>query len=417
MGIALAPEPEMGGGSAGARARLRPLQTRRQQANGFAPPLPMTPTTAPTTAPAAPQGIGQRMRTIAQQGRAGTLTPQQSPIAQRRIGARDVLNQGRQAAGRPPLGTPPAPTTPPPQDAPQGMRAEVYTPGNDPRLTGAQTATDAAAGAVQTGPTFSTMAQGGEGRYRSLFGTGAVAGGPNVDAVESARTQRYGTAQDDALAGLGGPNRTELAKAALSDFDAQDAESRKNSYRALTQNAAGAGRLGMMDEARNVLDTERRFDQDRMRFANDLARSVAEGDISDRFRRVETTAGLRGQESDLDAQLRGERRIERGYDTDLDIGNQDRGFQRLTAATGLAGRDASADIADRYDRYNTAGSLEDRVFGQGQSNRGEFRQERGRMDDQAQQTIENRIRQRQLEMEEQDAAFRRALAQSQVGGR
>lgn len=249
------------------------------------------------------------------------------------------------------------------------LRTDVYTPGNDPRLQGAQGATDAAGNAIQSGPNYSTMAQGAEGRYRGLFGTGQV----------------------DSLSMDGAPNRTELAKTALSDFDAQDLERRKDAYRSLTQNSAGRGRLGMMDEARKVLDTERRFDQDRMRFSNELARDVSEGDIGDRFRTID-------------------------YKTGLAERNQDRGFDRSLAATDYGGRDAMSDLDDRYDRYSAAGSLEDRIYGQGRGNRDEFRGERGFQVGEEQRRFNNRLNQRRQEGDELDQRIRQALLQSQYGG-
>ena len=97
------------------------------------------------------------------------------------------------------------------------------------------------------------------------------------------------------------------------------------------------------------------------------------------------------------------------------FGSQDRSFDRTNAAVSAGGRDAGADIADRYNRFGAAGNLEDRVFGEGQANRGEFRGERGYQNQQAQQTLENRLRQRQLENDEQEAAFRRAYAQQNAG--
>lgn len=438
------------------------------------------PTPAPMAPPPATGGLSGGLAPAAGGASLVAGAPQQ--------GARSALAQGRQArtTGQPPL--PPMgagagarstrqgvqqmrnaqPTVTPPADPQDGsLQGAAFLPGQDPRLQNAQGATDSAAAAVQAGDQFSTLAQGAEGRYRNVFGTGnvarqgvnpdvqfngvqtQVAGGPAVDAADGGK---YMAEQDAALAGLGGPNRTELAKARLADFDAQDAENRQNRYRSLTQNAAGAGRLGMMDEARKVLDSERLFNQDRMRFSNELASNVAEGDINDRFRRVDATSGLRNQEFGIGSNVRGERRTERDYTTGLDernvarrgaerdtalaagerqIGrrmaerdanvglterNADRSFDRSRSAVDFGGRDASADLGDRYDRLTASASLEDRIFGQGQSNRDEYRGERGYQDAQRQRGIDNRVRQQQLEEDSLDARMRRALMQSQAGG-
>ncbi len=321
---------------------------------------------------------------------------------------RDRFRQAQQRRGdRQTAANPPIP------DPNGSLRGDIYTPGNDPRLTGAQGATDAAGNAIQTGPGFSEMAQGNEGRYRQVFGSGQVQGGPRVAATDAGR---YLSEQDQAVAGLGGPNRTELAKTALADFDTQDLENRQKAYRKLTQNAAGGGRLGLGDEARKVLDTERLFNQDRMRFQNELARDVSEGDIEDRFRRVGATSGLRRGEADIGSGLRGEERTERGYSTGLGERNVEREFDRGRAVADYGGRDAEEDLADRYSRYDAAGNLEDRIYGQGQSNRGEYRTERGRQDVLAQQTLENRIRQREMERLEMESRARIASQQGNYGG-
>lgn len=315
-------------------------------------------------------------------------------------GARAIRNRFRpvqqQVAGMPPA----------PPD-PNDLTTQTYLPGNDPRLQGAQGATDAAGARVQGAPGYSQATQAGMGRYRAVFGEGRVQGGPAINAQDGGK---YLAEQDAAIAGLGGPNRTELAMQSLKDFDALDAENRQKSYRSLTQNAAGAGRLGMMDEARKVLDTERTFNNDRSRFANELARSVSEGDISDRFRRVEATSGLRGQEAGIGQSIRAEGRDERDYGTGLDERNEDRRFRSINTSADLGARDAAGDFSEDLDKLSSARSLEDLVFGQGQQNRGEYRGERNYQDARRDNEINNRFRTRQLENDELDARIRRAMA-------
>lgn len=365
----------------------------------------------------------------------------------------------------------PKPITPESSPVGANLRGDVYTPGDDPRLQGAQARTDDLMGDVLR--TNRSNVQGEqEDRYRSIFGTGNinpndfgldtdarfrgidpnVAGGPAVDAAESARTARYGAAQDAALDGLNGPDRTALAMQKLKDFDAVSNEQRFNEERDLGRNIAKFGRSGMQANADNFGEIQRKIAGDRGRLANELAASVAEGDITDRFRRVDATAGLRGQESGIDAGLRGERRTERDYgtglaernlgratnerdletalnernigrrqserDTRLGIatGNQDRAFDRSRAAIDAATGQTDRTVNDRYDRLNAATTLEDRVFGQGRSNRDEFRGERGYQNAEAQQTIENRIREREIQQAEEEMRLRRAALQAQAGG-
>jgi hypothetical protein len=369
----------------------------------------------------------------------------------------------------------PLPSGPPPMvDLPDpggSLRKDIYAPGDDPRLKGAQSATDRAGGIVQDThrqPLQNSM----EDRYRALYGTGGidasgfgvnpdvdfnrmntqVGKGPAVDPMESARTAKYGAAQDAALEGLGGPSRTELAKKALADFEAQGQVGLEQRFRKVGQTAAKFGRMGMGDVNAELGSIQGDYERDRLQKQNDLARSVAEGDISDRFRRVDATSGLRGQESAIDTGMRGERRTEREYGTGIDErnlergrdertlesalsernvgrrmserdtrlgiteGNQDRAFDRTRAAIDTATGQTDRNIGDVYDRYDAAGSLEDRLYGQGRGNRDEMRSERGRQDTQAQQTIENRLQQFRLQQELEDQRIRRAAALAQAGG-
>lgn len=264
------------------------------------------------------------------------------------------------------------------------LRSQVFTPGADPRLSGAQGATDAAAAAIQTAPQFSAASQNATQRYRSLLPTPTDPG-------------KYVAQQDQAVANLGGPNRTDLAKRALADFDTANAEGLKERYRTVGQNAARLGRLGMGDTGKEVVNVGRQYEQDRMLKANELARSVAEGDIGDRYRTLDSVSGLRGRESGIASGLRGE---------DLD---------RYKTSADLGYRDASSDTADRYGRYDNAQSLEDLINTEGQSNRNEYRTERGYQGQQDQQTLENRIKERELGNSEMDQRLRQAIAQSYAG--
>jgi hypothetical protein len=282
------------------------------------------------------------------------------------------------------MGTPVDPGSPEYED---NLRARAFLPGGDERLAGAQTRTDAAGNAVMSGRAFGAAAQAGEGRYRSLFGT----------AEEGDRVSRYGDAQDAALEGLGGPNRTELAKQALRDFDESSAEGNQQRFRQIMQYAARGGRIGMGETGRSMIDAGRLMEQDRSRFENQLAREVSEGDISDRFRRVDATSRLRGQEAGIERGLR------------------DENLARARSTVDYAGRDADREIADRYERYGTATDLEDRVFGQGASNRDEYRGERDYQRGSDQDSLENRIRERTLQNSEREQRLARAVALMQAG--
>lgn len=302
----------------------------------------------------------------------------------------------------PRLPTPPQPqaTSVPPMD----MRSDVYTPGNDPRLGQAQTATDRAGTAIQNMDRIG-MQTGNEDRYRSVFGTGQVAGNANP----SDRTNRLGLAQDQALEGLAGPNRTELAMKTLSDLEAATDRNREQAFRRVGQKNAALGRLGSGMVNAELGSVEGDLQRDLAEKRNQLAMGVAEGDINDRFRRVDATSGLRRSEYGMDAD-------QRDYSTGLGERNEDRRFQRTGAAVDRATGQTDRSIDDLFNRFDTAGRLEDRVYQQGRGNRDEFRTERGRQDDLARQTIEDRIRQRELEMREQELRLRQALAKANAGG-
>lgn len=331
----------------------------------------------------------------------------------------------------PPVVPPPAPTLPPvepsrvdptppvPLDtgAPEfsaNLRSDVYTPGEDKALATAQQGTQTALNNITGAPSYSSAAASGESRYRKLFGDGAVEAGAGVDPTGS---NRYLDEQDAAIAGLGGPSRTELAQQTLKDFETQGEAGLANRFRKVGQSAAKFGRIGMGDVNAELGSIQGDYERDLMAKRNELASSVAEGDIADRFRRVDATSGLRRGEAGLESGLRSEARSERDYTTGVGERNADRAFDRSRSAIDYSGRDADRDIQDRYDQYGAAGSLEDRLFSQGQRNRDEYRTERERQDRTEQTSLENRIRERQLGNQEREQRLSRALALMQAGGK
>lgn len=354
---------------------------------------------------------------------------------------------------RPPYQRPTTPTTitepPPPIDtgAPEfdeNLRGDVYLPGEDERLAAAQGRTAGAMDRIAGQGSYSDRLSGNVDRYRGIYGSGAVspgaldtdvAGGPDVAAAEGERASRYAGAQDAALEGLGGPSRTELAKQALADFEQQGEQGLAQRFRKVGQSAAKFGRMGMGDVNAELGSIQGDYERDLMSKRNELARDVSEGDIGDRFRRVDATSGLRRGEAGIDAGLRDESRTERDYDTGLDernVGrrfedrgfttgvserNQDRSFDRSRAAVGDAEAETMRGSDDLYRELDASGDLEDRVFGQGQQNRNEYRDERDRQDRVSQVSLDNRIRERQLGNQEREQRIARAIALQQAGGR
>lgn len=362
---------------------------------------------------------------------------------------------------------PPPPIDPGTPDFDNNVRGAFFAPGSDPRLTAAQGRSDAAGAAISGAPDYATASGQASDRYRSLFGTGQIGfqpmntdvryrgidpnvrGGPNVDANDPGR---YLNEQDNAVSSLGGPSRTELAKQALKDLDTQGAVDLQNRFRKVGQTAAKFGKIGMGDVNAELGSIQGDYERDRLAKENELARSVAEGDISDRFRRVDAVSGLRGQESGIASGLRGEQRTERDYDTNLDtenLGRQmderdletaleennlgrriserdaglglsernaDRAFDRTNAAADLGSRDATLGQSDRLARASSLGTLEDRISGEGANNRDELRTERDFQQGAAQESLDNRIRERGLSNSEREQRLSRAIALMQAGG-
>lgn len=425
-GVQYTVAPPGGAGGPGAPPTERPGPPPAGPAPVAPPPAAPPPYTGapprrvtdlPPVAPGTPGGGPQPFAPPGPPNRTGT-TPPPGPF---------TPPPGRAPAPTtPPVGPPAPPVTPPPYDPtaldignPSGSTRldEDYDPGApNPRLTGARTATDAAGRAVLDA-NYNTELGGNEARYRQIFGTGAVEGGPDVAATDSARTAGYGSAQDRALEGLtGGPNRTELARQALTDFDTEGERGLQDRFRRVGQQAAKFGQMGLGDVNAQLGSIQGDYERNRLQERNRLIRDVSEGDINDRYRTVGAVSGLRGQEAALDTGRRGETRTERAYDTDTGRYNAEQDFERRMAATSAGRAQTGAAGAERQDQLGAAGTLEDRVYGQGQGAREEARTERQYQQGEAQRTIDNRLAQRRAQDEAEQLRIRRALALQGAGG-
>lgn len=162
-----------------------------------------------------------------------------------------------------------------------------------------------------------------------------VDAGGVVNPEDSARLGRYRSLTDASVEGLQGPSRTELARTALDDFRTSEGRAGDAAFRRATQLAAAKGGLGSGMLTSSYGDVATQIGERELAYENELARSVAEGDIGDRFRRLDVTAGLEGGVSAEEAARRGELRGERGYATGIAEGNINR---RLGAADAAFGR-------------------------------------------------------------------------------
>lgn len=148
-----------------------------------------------------------------------------------------------------------------------------------------------------------------------------------IDPANDLRSQQVLPSADPRLAGAsaatdaaasalsGGPNRTELAMKTLADFDRAGARGLSDRFTNIGQQAAKFGRIGHGENETAVKDAQLQYETNRDILKNQLASSVAEGDIADRFSKVGTLSGLEGSIYGQGAANRGEVRTERDYQT------------------------------------------------------------------------------------------------------
>lgn len=236
---------------------------------------------------------------------------------------------------------------------------------------------------VAPGNTITTMAQptpGGDPNLRDqVFTPGtdprlqsaqgatdaAAAGVQGAPSITDETTNLYGRYRS--LLG-GGQTRFDAAKGVLQNLDENQGLARQQGIRQIGQAAAALGRTGAGMTTNDLTGLETSLNREREQNLRQLAADTTEGDINDRFRTL------------------------------------DAGYQGAVANNG-----------DRYRRLGAAQDYENNVYGQGAANRNEFRTERGRQDQLAQQGIDNRIRERQLGNDEMDQRLRRALGLASVG--
>lgn len=260
----------------------------------------------------------------------------------------------------------------------------------------------------------------------------------------------------------GGPNRTDIAKNTLALFNEQSNLDRQQGIRSIGQSAARFGRIGAGMTTNDLTGLEASLDRNRRVQENDLASRVAEGDISDRFRDRDYLTSVdegnygratneRDAELGLSERNIGRERTDRDIALGLDEANVGRAMQDRDFTTGLAernvgrginerdtelgldernaGRDfdarrtalemalgmGNAEGSDALNRFRTASDYEGSIYGNEFDARNEQRGERGYQEELARFAHEQRIRQRQMENEEQQAEFQRGYDRSRLG--
>lgn len=296
-----------------------------------------------------------------------------------RKGGTNPLLRKRPTMVQPPTSplTNPIPTAP---QAPQGtfgpgndLRSRQIDPTPSARLTGAQGMTNTAAQGVQNFNRGAAVSSYGQqfGAQLGVKPVGMRQVNPRVNAgsvntqvgfkgvnpnvgYQAARTsaQFQGVnpnvqarnvntqVQARSVYGNGMPSRTDLAKRALSDFTEQSALDRNQGIRQIGQSAAKFGRIGAGMTTNDLTGLEANLDRNRRVQETDLARSVAEGDISDRFRDRDYLTGV-------DTDNVGRAMQDRDYLTGVDERNYGRATNERDSALALDERNIAREAQER----------------------------------------------------------------------
>lgn len=221
------------------------------------------------------------------------------------------------------------------------------------------------------------------------FGTGAITAGASP--LSDPQMQKYTSGLDSALSNLSnGPNRTQLAMQTLKDFDTAGQPELDAGFRKVGQQAAKFGRLGAGMTTNDLTGLQGTYDRNKMLLKNQLASSVAEGDINDRFRLADTYSNARGQQY-------GFGNTDRGYNTGVDQYNQGAAFDRARATN-----DANA-------------NYEDRLFNQQGANANNLQNERAYQTDRSDKAMQDAIQQKTLEDALLNSSFGRATSRLSAG--
>lgn len=160
----------------------------------------------------------------------------------------------------------------------------------------------------------------------------------------------YGNYVDAAAGALQNtPDRLSLAQNAVSALNNADDISLDRRLKEIRQQQAADGRLGLAADTQ-VNDLLRSVNADRAARNATMANDIASGSVGDNLQRLNAYSGL--QQTAYGQQA----------------GNQDRLFQRQSAAYGLGGTLADRNAANLLNQAQTFGGLQNTAFGQGQQN-------------------------------------------------
>lgn len=301
---------------------------------------------------------------------------------------------------QPKLGAPPVPGMVNPQVPPvNSMTPPTSGPAPTPQITPPPAPTSSAPAGVTSAPIstgsnllstqINPTAPTATAPKTTDFGTGAISQQANPQ--DSTRFQNYSGGLDNAMNQLTtGPDRTALALQKLQDFDTAGQPELEAGFRRVGQAASKFGRLGSGMTTNDLTGLQGTYDRNKMLLKNDLARSVAEGDINDRFRRADAFGQARGQEY-------GFGQDQRNYATGVDQYNQGALFDRQRAGN---------DYQSNY---------EDRLFGQQRTGANDLRGERDYQTNRSDKALEDSIRQRMLEDSLLNSSFGRSQDRLSAG--
>ncbi len=308
----------------------------------------------------------------------------------------------------------PTPMIPPP---PPAAPAAPGTFSADSNLINSQFSAPAPTATAQN-TNYGTGAIQERSPIQTNYGTGAIPIGANPQ--NDAQFQKYTQGFDSALSNISnGPNRTALALQKLQDFDIEGQPALDAGFRKVGQSAAKFGRLGSGMTTNDLTGLQGTYDRNKMLLKNDLARSVAEGDISDRYRTADVYRGARNDQY-------GFGQDQRNYETGVNQYNQGALFDRQQAGVGQ--ENINRNYGTDVDRYNQGASFDraragnsdqanwqDRQYSQGRDAADFQRGERDYQYGLSRDAQNSAIQQRMLEDQLLNSAQGRSLNQLNAG--
>lgn len=190
--------------------------------------------------------------------------------------------------------------------------------------------------------------------YMTDFGPGNDLRFQQINPQGDPRLGRTQGAVDAATQALsGGPDRTALANDLFSNFISQSDPGFQQNLREITQRQAAGGRLGSGMYGSNLVDATTQRQNQITGYGKQLAYDTANGTINDQFNRVNTLAGLEGQQYGQNAGQRNELRGERTYQSGVAQQAQNDAIQQRLLEDQLLGNQFGRDLS----LYQTQGQF------------------------------------------------------------